>query len=607
MTVASLARRYFPILTWGAEYSRQTLVNDLIVAVIVTVMLIPQSLAYALLAGLPVQVGLFASMAPLLLYAIFGTSRTLAVGPVAIVSLMTAAAVAPLATQGSPEYLGAAIALALVSGLLLLAMGLLRLGFLANFLSHPVVSGFITASGLQIAASQFAPVLGIHAEGETFLELVVPLARNLPHTNPYTAVIGLGSLGFLFWARGGLKPLLSRLGFSERTAGTLAKIGPAVALVATTLAVWGFGLAARNVSIVGDRPEGLATDHGAAAGPGALGVGPRPRAADFRHRLRGIHLGRPDTRRQAAPARGSRPGADRARRCKRRRGPLRWVPGHRRPGALGGELRGRRRDAGGRGPHGGGDRTRHAVPDAAALLPAEGHARRHDHRRGALTRGSRRPQAHPSPISKADFAAMVATILVTLVEGVELGLVVGVGLSIFLHLYQTSKPHVAVVGQLPGTMNFRNVTRHAVVTTPEILSLRVDASLYFPNARFVEEYINRSVAAGPAVRHVILECAAVNTIDASALESLEAINQRLKDGGITLHLSEVKGPVMDRLKRSHFLEGLTGGVHLTQFDAVSSINPDLARRTLDAPRGDFQESTGGGGPASRIGDLEISQ
>jgi SulP family sulfate permease len=143
---------------------------------------------------------------------------------------------------------------------------------------------------------------------------------------------------------------------------------------------------------------------------------------------------------------------------------------------------------------------------------------------------------------------------------------------------------VAVVGQIPGTEHFRNVTRHAVVTDPEIVSLRVDASLYFPNARFLEDRVNQAVAANPAVRHVILVCAAVNTIDASALESLEAINHRLEDGGITFHLSEVKGPVMDRLKRSHFLEELTGKVHLTQYDAVSSINPDLARRTLEAQR-----------------------
>ena len=121
-----------------------------------------------------------------------------------------------------------------------------------------------------------------------------------------------------------------------------------------------------------------------------------------------------------------------------------------------------------------------------------------------------------------------------------------------------------------------------MVTDPAILSLRIDESLFFPNARFVEEYINEAIAAGPEIKHVILECPAVNGIDLSALESLEAINLRLKDGGISLHLSEVKGPVMDRLKKSHFLEALSGNVYLTHFDAVSSISPDLAKRTLES-------------------------
>ncbi len=139
-------------------------------------------------------------------------------------------------------------------------------------------------------------------------------------------------------------------------------------------------------------------------------------------------------------------------------------------------------------------------------------------------------------------------------------------------------------GQIPGTTTFRNVARHAVVTDPEILSLRIDESLYFPNARFIEELVNDSVAANPVIRHVILECPGVNTIDASALESLEAINSRLSDGGITFHLSEVKGPVMDQLKRSHFLEELSGKVHLSHFDAVSSIKPELAASVLAARR-----------------------
>ncbi len=310
----NLLRRYLPILTWGAEYSRQTFTNDFVVAVIVTVMLIPQSLAYALLAGLPPQVGLYASIAPLVVYAIFGTSRALAVGPVAVASLMTASAAAAIAAQGSPEYLGATVALAVLSGLLLVAMGLLRLGFLANFLSHPVISGFITASGIQIAAGQFAPVLGIKGHGENLVELLQSLVPNLPKTNLYTATIGIGSLVFLFWVRSSLKPLLRKLGLGERTADMLAKIGPAVAIVLATSAVWGFGLADRGVQIVGTVPKGLPS---IALPPLNLPLWTSllvPALSDFHRRLCGVDLSRPDACGETPPARRSRSGTDCARR-----------------------------------------------------------------------------------------------------------------------------------------------------------------------------------------------------------------------------------------------------------------------------------------------------
>lgn len=182
---------------------------------------------------------------------------------------------------------------------------------------------------------------------------------------------------------------------------------------------------------------------------------------------------------------------------------------------------------------------------------------------------------HAWVFSKSDFAAMAVTILITLIAGIEPGLIAGVALSIVLYLYSSSRPHIAIVGQIPGTTHFRNVKRHTVETDPEILSIRIDESLFFPNARYIEDFINNEVAANPQVKHVILECPAVNTIDISALESLEAINVRLKDGGITFHLSEVKGPIMDRLNRSHFPQVLTGKIYLTHMDAVSEIKTEL--------------------------------
>jgi sulfate permease, SulP family len=577
-----MLKRYLPILSWGPEYSKRTFVNDLTVAAIVTMMLIPQSLAYALVAGLPPQIGLYASMAPLVLYAIFGTSRSLAVGPVAVASLMTATAIGTLATQGTPEYLGAAIALAMLSGLMLVVMGALRLGFLANFLSHPVISGFITASGIQIAAGQLGPVLGISAKGETFVENVHSLVKNIGNTNLFTAVIGFTTLGFLFWVRRGLKPLLLRLGIGERAADIMAKVGPVVAIALTTAAVWAFGLNHRGVSIVGLVPKGLPkltlppldfSLWAKLAVPALLiSIVGYVESISVALTLAAKKRQRVDPDQELIALGASNIGA-----------------------AVSGGF-----------PITGGFARSVVNFEAGAETPAA----------GAFTAvGIAIATLFLTPLlfflpnatlaatiivavlslvdlsalkrtyvySRADFAAMLGTILLTLVEGVEAGLIVGVGVSIFLHLYSTSRPHVAVVGQIPGTATFRNVERHTAVTYPGILSLRVDESLYFPNARFLEDLINQSVAANPDIRHVILECPAVNTIDSSALESLEAINRRLKDGGITFHLSEVKGPVMDRLKRSHFIGELTGGVHLRQYDAVASIDPDLARRTLEAP------------------------
>jgi SulP family sulfate permease len=155
--------------------------------------------------------------------------------------------------------------------------------------------------------------------------------------------------------------------------------------------------------------------------------------------------------------------------------------------------------------------------------------------------------------SKPDFMAVAATLVATLGLGVETGLVVGVSVSLALFLHRTSRPHIATVGLVPGTEHFRNVQRHAVQLDPAILSLRVDESLYFANARALEDHVNDAVAAQPGLRHVVLQCSAINAIDASALESLESIAHRLQDAGLQLHLSEVKGPVMDRLARTDFL------------------------------------------------------
>ena len=183
--------------------------------------------------------------------------------------------------------------------------------------------------------------------------------------------------------------------------------------------------------------------------------------------------------------------------------------------------------------------------------------------------------------SPTDAIAMVLTIILTLTLGVIVGLIAGIGTSLMMYLYRTSRPHVAIIGQIPGTQHFRNINVMMLFTSAQFVSMRIDESLYFPNARFLENKVSEVVAANPETHHFILDCTAVNSIDASGLESLKAINQRLKEGGITFHLSEVKGPIMDGLKKTQFYQELKERIHFTQYDAVYSIDPDLAKKTME--------------------------
>jgi sulfate permease, SulP family len=567
--------RYLPILEWGRAYRGQTLVSDLVAAVIVTIMLIPQSLAYAMLAGLPPVVGLYASMAPLVAYALFGTSRTLAVGPVAVLSLMTAAAAGQVAAGGTPEYLAAALILALLSGLILIVMGFLRLGALANLLSHPVISGFITAAGLIIAAGQLGHLLGVRTSGHTLIEIGSSFIAGIDTVNPATAAIGLSALAFLFWVRRGLKPLLMRLGLPGRAADLVAKTGPILAIVATTGAVAWLGLAGQGVRIVGEIPVGfppltipvLDPDLWLQLAAPALFLSligfvesvsvAKTLAAKRRQRIRPdqelVGLGAANL---AAAFSGGYPVTG---------GFARSVVNF---------------DAGAATPAAGvftaigiGVAALFLTPWLYYLPNATLAATIIVAVLSLVDLGAvRRVWAY----SRRDASAMLLTIGMTLVAGIEVGVVAGVGLSILLFLHKASRPHVAVVGLVPGTQHFRNVLRHQVLTAPHVLSIRIDESLTFTNAGWLEEAVTERVQAQPEVRHVVLMCSAVNEIDHSALESLEALNHTLEDTGVTLHLSEVKGPVMDRLKRSPFLAALTGQVFLAQYDALLALSPELA-------------------------------
>ncbi len=582
-----LLAQYLPILDWGRTYNGSVLTNDLIAAIIVTIMLIPQSLAYALLAGLPPVVGLYASILPLVAYAIFGTSRTLAVGPVAVVSLMTASAAGAVAAQGTALYLEAAITLAALSGVMLAVLGFLRMGFLANLLSHPVISGFITASGILIATSQLKHILGVSAGGDNWPEMLGGLAIAVDTINPWTLAIGIPATLFLFWVRKGLKPALVKLGFTPRAADIAAKAGPVAAVVATILAAIGFDLGARGVNLVGAIPQGLPPFALPSTDLGLIGQLWVPALLisiiGFVESVSVAQTLAAKRRQRIAPNQE-----------------LIGLGASNIASAFSGGY-----------PVTGGFARSVVNFDAGAETPAAG---AYTAVGIALAGLFLTPLLYSLPIatlaatiivavlslvdlktpgqlwnySKPDFTAHMATIAITLLAGVELGVITGVGVGLLLYLWRASRPHAAIVGRVPESEHFRNVDRHQVFTVPHVLSIRIDESLTYLNARWLEEYVLEEIADRPDVRHVILMCSAVNEIDASGLESLEAINHRLIDAGIGLHLSEVKGPVMDRLKRTHFVDDLNGRVFLSQnraFRELSANGGAPAEPIADAARG----------------------
>lgn len=566
-----MLKKYLPILNWSKEYNRSLFMSDFVAAIIVTIMLIPQSLAYALLAGLPAEVGLYASILPLMAYTIFGSSRFLSVGPVAVVSLMTAAAVGNFALQNTAEYLAIAVALAWISGGILIVMGLLRLGIMANFLSHPVISGFITASGLIIAASQLKHILGIESSGHNLFDIVLNLLAHRDQAHGPTVLLGISTLLFLLWVRRYFKPLLLTLGLSNFMAAIVAKAGPVLAVVVTIFITWFYDLELLGVRIVGEVPTGL----------------PSLQLPQFDSELwQQLFISAllisivgfvesVSVAQTLAAKRRQRISPDQE---------LIGLGASNIASAISGGF-----------PVTGGFSRSVVNFDAGAATPAA----------GAFTAiGIALAAIFLTPLiyflpkatlaatiivavlslvdfqalkrtwqySRNDFIAMLATIVLTLIEGVEIGIMTGVGLSLLLYLYRTSKPHSAIVGRVPGTEHFRNIDRFEVETCKKILTLRIDESLYFANARYLEDLIYEQVANNPELKHFILMCPAVNLIDASALESLEAINQRLKDSGVLFYLSEVKGPVMDQIRRSRFLSELTGQVYLSQFDAWQELS-----------------------------------
>lgn len=552
---------------WLRSYRPAWLAGDITAGVIVTVMLIPQSLAYALLAGLPPEVGLYASILPIVAYALLGSSMTLAVGPVAVASLMTASALQPLAAAGSAEYVTLAMQLSLISGVMLLAFGALRLGFLAYFLSHPVISGFITGSAVLIAVGQLKYILGVKVAGGDVMQTLASLAKALPHTQPATLVIGVLSLLFLLAARRYLVRVLVMAGAPAKVAELAAKLAPMVAVIASTAVVAVFRLnETAGVSVVGAVPQGLPQLTLAIPGMQTLGqlwlpallitlVGfvesvsvaqslalKRQQRIQPNRELLGLGAAN-----MASALSGGYPVTGGF-----ARSVVNFSAGANTPlaGVISAALMALVIAA----MTGLFHYLPHAVLAATIIVAVT----------SLIDLHTLKEAWH---YDRADAVSLIATAVGVVALGVEAGILMGVALSLGVLVWRSSHPHMAVVGRVPGTEHFRNVERHAVQTVPGLLALRVDESLYFANATVLEDRIQALLVQDPAVRRVVLICSAVNQIDTTALGVLTQLERSLAERGIEFNLAEVKGPVMDRLLPTELGQRLLGKVFLSTDDA----------------------------------------
>lgn len=563
--------QYLPILRVWQAYNREKAASDVTAATIVTLMLVPQALAYAMLSGLPPQVGLYASMLPLICYAIFGTSTTLAVGPVAVAALMTATAIQPFSAVDPALGVQAAVVMALISGLFLLVAGVLRLGFLANFLSHPVIAGFISAASIVIATSQLPTLLGFSVRGDNMTQLVTGIVKNLESAHWMTAILSVSALFLLWLGRKYASLFFVKMGANPFLAQTLARAIPAILVLIGVLAVRADASWMEGVRTVGDIPAGLpsivlpsfsenmwralllsAVLISIVGYVESISVA-QSMAMRRRERIQPdqelIALGVANL---AASVSAGLPVTG---------GVSRSVVNV---------------DAGARTQLAGlftglgmiaatyflaawlSDLPRFIL--AATIIIA------------VLSLFDLHVFKHTWQLNKRDFVALMITFLTTLFVNVEWGISAGVLLSIGLHLYKSSHPHIAVVGQVRGTEHFRNIERFDVNVCPDVVTIRIDESLFFANARFLEQRIHEIVADNPKLKHLVLMFSAVNDIDGSALEVLETINEHLKRLNIGFHFSEVKGPVMDNLKRSHLPDLLNGKIYLTQYKAYEELS-----------------------------------
>jgi len=536
--------------------SRDTLVPDLGAGLAVGAMLVPQGMAYALLAGLPPEVGLYASTIPLLLYAIFGTSRQLAVGPVAIVSLLSASTLASVAEEGSAGYVAAAGLLALLVGAVHLVLGVARLGFLTRLLSHPVLVGFTSAAALIIGASQVKHLLGVSlVNDEHFHETVWELAQKASDAHGLTLAVGLGAIALMV----GLKRWLPVLP------------GALVAVVVTTVASVLWDLEDRGVKVVGDIPQGLPPftvpdDFGIAGTllPAALVI-------TLVGYMESIAVAKVYARRNRYDVDPNR------------------------------ELIGLGAANVGAGLFGG-----YPVTGGFSRTAVNAEAGARTKLAAIITAGvvtlvivaltplfEQLPSAtlgaivvvavaklfdlagisHIRRLKTADFVTLVVAFVATLAFGVELGIGIAVAASVVVVAVRMMTPHTAELGRLPDTTLYRNVARFPEAErVPGVAIIRFDVSLSYLNVEFMKRRVHRLVReGGPDLRAVVVDASGVNDIDTSALDAFTELVVDLAEDGIAVHLATAKGPVRDVLTRAGTYQQLGDRVHAEVHDAVLAL------------------------------------
>ena len=564
--------RNVPIVTWLGQYNRDDLPGDTIAGTVVAITLIPQAMAYSTLAGLPPQMGLYTGLLPPILYSVFGSSRTLGVGPVAILSLMVGSSLAPIAAAGSPEYASYAILVALMSGLLLLALGMLRAGALTNFISHPVIAGFSTAAALIIAASQIKDMFGINLERTYFIPRILSeVFAKRADIHYLTMAVAGGSLILLLGRNAIAKFLQSRNVLNQLWADMLTKVMPLLVLILTTWLSWYFNFAGKNIKIVGTIPSGLPVLVWPELSwhvlqqltPAALLIA----AVSF---LESIAIART----LAAKSR------------------QKVLPDQELVGLgaahIASALTGGYPIAGSFSRStvnvAAGARTQLAAIITSVfiaitllvLTPVLYHLPQATLAAIVVMAVTSLidfgPLAHTWRYMKLDATSFMATFLGVLALGIEEGILMGIACSIAFFLWRTSTPNLVVLGRLGDSQLFRDARFHEVHTYPEVLLLRIDMSLYFANASNLEDFVLRYVADNPEVKHFVLVGSSINMIDASALDTLEALRLNLNDSGVTMHLASIKSTILRRMRATDFLDKLSPGkVFLSPHDAVVAL------------------------------------